>query len=512
MKFLKIFGIVVGVIVLVAVISGVLLVKLVNLNSLKPMIIEQVYKATGKKLTLTKDISLNIFPSLGVEFKQAALSSVPGLGNKPFVEIDDAKVSVKLLPLLQRKIELKQIVADGVDFSWQNKKTGQNVSINNLCIKVDGFNTEDFFPIKLSFAVHSSQPKIDGNVTATGKLKADMLGHQYQVQNFAADIKLQGAGLPDGKLEAKLNSDNVLVNSNQLQIKSFRLIRGKDLVTGSIDVSGFNQAANSNALGALRKIKMQAQIATKHLMVGSLSVNQGKMILNAQDGVIKAEPITAKLYGGDFNGSATVNLQQETAKSSLQFDFSDFQVQSLLNDLSGINNFIGTGNLQANINAGGVDSQSILSTLNGKIKFSLRKGALRGINLGSLIYAGREALGGKAAPPKNDGNQTNFDSITGTVTLADGIASNEDLTLVSNNLQAQGSGTANFVTQKLNYTLEAGLKGKLKKWSVPIVIKGDLLKPEIQLDMKTILRNIGQQIFKGDLSKVQIKIGNFLIK
>ena len=110
---------VLGLGLLMAVIALVLLALfavgfLFDPNDYKAEIIQAVKRETGRDLQLDGDLDLKLFPWVSVAVGEARLGNAPGFGEAPFAEIDNAKLSVKLLPLFSQKIEIGSVELDGL--------------------------------------------------------------------------------------------------------------------------------------------------------------------------------------------------------------------------------------------------------------------------------------------------------------------------------------------------------------------------------------------------------------
>ena len=100
-------GIIVGIIVAVIVIAVVVVLAVFNPNDYRATIQTKLEQQLGRKVSLG-DMSLGIFP---LRFKVANLSIVddPRFSNEPFIQTQLLSVSVKLLPLLSKSVEVDSL-------------------------------------------------------------------------------------------------------------------------------------------------------------------------------------------------------------------------------------------------------------------------------------------------------------------------------------------------------------------------------------------------------------------
>jgi len=106
-------GIVVGIIVAVIVIAVVVVLAVFNPNDYKATIQTKLEQQLGRKVSLG-NMSLGIFP---LRFKVAnlAVADDPKFSNEPFIQTQLLSVSVKLLPLLSKSVEVDSLSLERPD-------------------------------------------------------------------------------------------------------------------------------------------------------------------------------------------------------------------------------------------------------------------------------------------------------------------------------------------------------------------------------------------------------------
>lgn len=94
-------------------------------NSLKPRIIEAVHKATGRDLTIGGDIRLrpSLWPS--VEVSDVSLSNPPGFSRPQMATLKQMRLSLALLPLLSREVEIDSLTLVRPDILLERRADGQ---------------------------------------------------------------------------------------------------------------------------------------------------------------------------------------------------------------------------------------------------------------------------------------------------------------------------------------------------------------------------------------------------
>ncbi|HEY1725698.1 MAG TPA: AsmA family protein [Steroidobacteraceae bacterium] len=124
MRAVKMIGYGIGAVIALLVIV-VLIVRLaVNPNAFKSRIIASVKSSTGRQLSLPGDIKLSLFPWAALELGPASLGSPPEFGGAPFASVRHVALSVKLLPLLHKRLDVGRIEISGLDLQLSKNAAG----------------------------------------------------------------------------------------------------------------------------------------------------------------------------------------------------------------------------------------------------------------------------------------------------------------------------------------------------------------------------------------------------
>jgi AsmA protein len=110
---------------LVIVLAGIgVLLATFDPNAYKDQIEQLAKDKTGRDLALQGDISLSIYPSLGLDLGRAVLGNAAGFGDASFAEVDQVTLNVALLPLLKKQVEVDTVVLDGLSLNLQRNRQG----------------------------------------------------------------------------------------------------------------------------------------------------------------------------------------------------------------------------------------------------------------------------------------------------------------------------------------------------------------------------------------------------
>src|SRR5882672_297129 len=114
MRWLKRLLVVFGGLVALLLILVVVVLVVVDPNDYKDDIARMVREETGRELKLQGDLKLSLFPSIALEVHDATLGNPPGFGAEPFVVIGEARLVVKVLPLLHETLDVTRLLLGGL--------------------------------------------------------------------------------------------------------------------------------------------------------------------------------------------------------------------------------------------------------------------------------------------------------------------------------------------------------------------------------------------------------------
>lgn len=126
MKKLKLVLKILGVVVILLLLALAAVVFTFDPNNYKEAITAQVEKQTGRDFSIDGDISLSVFPWVGVQVEDVELANAEGFSDQPFARIAQLDVKVMLLPLLRKELQVDRVRLRGLFASLEVDKDGNN--------------------------------------------------------------------------------------------------------------------------------------------------------------------------------------------------------------------------------------------------------------------------------------------------------------------------------------------------------------------------------------------------
>jgi AsmA protein len=284
---------IIAVVVILAIAGLIALPFVVDPNDYKQQISEQVEKATGRTLSLDGDIGLSVFPWVALELGPLTLSNAKGFDAEHFAKIDAAQVRIKLMPLLQKKLEMDTIVLDGLVLNlekdkagsanwddlgqsadqkaeddtsdatadessgarlaalsiagveltnanviWSDKSAGAYYNIQNFNLNTDPLEPSKPTAVEMDFDLSSTEPQMTAHIALESQLAIDLDKQLYTLSNLSFKTQAEGDALPLSKIDLAISGDVNADLAKQTVDFSALLIQIQDLaIESTINVS-----------------------------------------------------------------------------------------------------------------------------------------------------------------------------------------------------------------------------------------------------------------------------------
>ncbi len=318
MKFIKISLYSLLALVLLVIVAGVFFVVNFDANDYKTQISAQVKQQTGRELSLGH-IKPSIFPWVGLELQQLALSNAQGFNDSPMLQVERVDVRIELLPLLKQEINVDTLHIYGLDLNLQKNQQGRT-------------NWDDIIEKQQAKKKRSKNNGVTTTQVAEAK-KSDMTSDIPLFRVNGLEIKNAQAHWDDAQLDQKATLKELNIESGLIQLGQFVPLK----------ISALIQTTKPSA-----KVQLQAQaninfdLKTQQLLLNdfSLNLNTGlsefdidELVLNLQTAVsanlekqIFSLPsmsldIDAKgkaIPGGKITANLTTGIEANLAEQLLQ--------------------------------------------------------------------------------------------------------------------------------------------------------------------------------------------------
>jgi len=243
-------------------------------------------------------------------------------------------------------------------------------------------------------------------------------------------------------------------------------------------------ASEESPLLLLRDMDMDAELVLEEMKISGLTLNNIRTRVVAKNGVVRIDPLSGALAGGRLDAVGRVDLNVEPPSVSLS---PVFDLESLGQALSpwGMDRFLtGSGVLDLDLNARGLDVKSILGSLNGGGEYDFRDGSIKGFNLDGMVQ-GLAARNIAEAVRTGVGGSTAFQTLEGVVSIEDGTISLPGMQIITELLGISGDVRLGMADLSLDGQLR--LEGERLN-QIPIALEGTLTEPRLVPDVGDALK------------------------
>lgn len=258
-KTIKTISIVVCVFIALVIVAILLLPKLLNTDTFKQQLTQQVEQYTGQTLTITGDVKLSLFPWLSVHTGAISLSQPAGIApknaqiDKPLLQIASAKIGVKLFPLLQSKFEFSKIELNQPQLHFITAKDGST--------SLTGISNNKPSNIKPSNKSPSTPSAAASTTLTTTPSTTKALPRSDEVSTLAA-IAISGISIINGEFIVEDQAKQTLYKLSKLNIEAADLLSLKLTpvkITALASVNS-NTDRDTNDIETF-KIELQSQVS-----------------------------------------------------------------------------------------------------------------------------------------------------------------------------------------------------------------------------------------------------------
>jgi len=201
----------------------------VSSTSLREMVVDAVQERTGRTLTIVGKTDFTLFPAIGVEVNDAALSNPAHFSKRPFATLEKMQVRLALLPLLTGKVAISRFILVkpslhlAVDAKGQNnwtfsqpKKGAQAPAKKQDSALPVGDVELGVFDISGGFVSYT-------NAQTGAREQLDDINLQIAMANISSPLNVKGAVVWNKdrlKLDVRLNSLQNLLGKNPAEFKA----------------------------------------------------------------------------------------------------------------------------------------------------------------------------------------------------------------------------------------------------------------------------------------------------
>jgi len=443
-------------------------------------------------------------------------------------------------PATSQQLQLQDLSISNLQLNLLSEGSpDQRLSLKSL--KLSDFKANEWAPLDFELVVLSGQTQLD--VKGSAQLQLSENNQLVQLKDFVVETDFTGVPVKQLSLETELK---LALDKKQLewQWKKLQLdeIKGSgqlsvnyakqaviklDLQLDEVDTASYigensaeqagttaQQSSAEPDLSALRQFDLDLKLAVKTLKAAGLHTENLQLALTNKAGLVQIQNASADLYQGKLVAKATLDARKTPVSYSFNKQLFGLALRPMLTDAADIDLLSGTAKLTIEGKGHSLLPEQIKKNLLATGSFEVTDGSLYGVNIAQMIRNAKATLKNETQAGDDSEQKTDFSSLTGSFNLTDAVLTNPDLKMAAPLLRLAGKGSANLLSEELDYQLSTALvntskgqggkeKDDLAGVEIPLKISGTLQKPKYSLDTKALLE--GQLKDKVETQKEKLK-------
>ena len=526
-------GILVGVVVLLAIVAAVALPYIVDNTRVQALIASNASQAVGRPVKFTS-LSIALFPLPAVELHKLEIAEDPQFGAAPFLTLETGRIYLKLRPLLSGRVEFGDITLARPRIALiQNAEGRLNVAsltppAESKTASRQGRSSGGATGGAAAAIV--SRVKIDkGLITYVTRGKGPSQT-PYRVEDLDVTVTGQGSQLAfkgafavrPGDLTVKLADGIIAVNGAktllEAPVRARVGIEGKDVeklvaaaagptptiagpikgdfsLGGTLGVPRISGNVELASVRVTRSNQACPEPKQRTLALGLLKVSGASW-----DGArFQSRPVTTSVSGGPISTNLTLTLDHGAHVQLSDLAIKSMPAEKVLVDFL-CEGYAVSGPLDLS-GALSTNTSDLLNTLGGSGQLRIGPGKVVGPQAIALIGVVTSVAGAASSvlaadvPKALTSSPVDFESITGTYQITNGVLSTKDLLYTAKALKVGVVGDYGLATGRMNLDLRVDHG----RGEVRAKVTGNAASPSVRIDPSSLAGQVDREKVEGGL-------------
>jgi uncharacterized protein involved in outer membrane biogenesis len=296
--------------------------------------------------------------------------------------------------------------------------------------------------------------------------------------NAAAKVRLGG--------EAPFLAANLRLD--RLDVGTFDVAR-----SAPQDVAQLSDATMD--LKSLRLVDATLDFKVDQLRAGGVNMTNIGMKSTLDKGLLRVTLNPADISQGKIAANFTVDASKDIATEAAQVSLTSLKAGPFLSDLAGFKQFDGTLDFRADLTSTGASTKAIVSNLAGNAELTVKNGVVTGHKLPDLFSQVSPFL---PAAWRNLSDKIEISSMNAKFNVTHGIASSDNIHVVSPVADVTGGGDVNLVERTFNLRFAPKVKNGSSDARAPsnpvdlgatILVSGPWSDPKVSADLSGLMNN-----------------------
>lgn len=511
-----------GLIVLLGILAFVVVRQALDPASLRAMAESRLSAALGRRVTIGK-MDVALFPSPAVTGGDIRVGDA-GQAAAPSIGLQSLRIVPKLSSVFSKPIVVDEVDIGGLSLTVRRDKDGRwvlPVPTGSAPADASGASGVD-----AASAVNVGRARLsDGSITIVDDASAGRPARSASIRQIAATMRLEGGTAHLDALTASLGGSTIAGRGTASRsglrfalewralepaaVPEVFALLGMESPAG-LSIAGDRPLTLDIAVDAQGTVDVTGRLAASSVRFGTFALAGLESPLRFAANRLTLDPLTFTAYGGQQRGSLSADLIATPAAWTVRSAIDRVDVNQLLSaNTSAKDKLSGTGRLKVDLR--GATATPIERTVTGTIEAAVTNGVIRNFPLLASLNSALKLTG---ASDKDLG----FESLTGSLHVADARATTNDLVARSGDLTLRAAGTMGF-DQSLDLRGTAtftraksddlvrqlkhlgGLRNPQGEIEVPLGVTGTATTPVFSIDASRMLGRAAEKEVKRQLNR-----------
>ncbi len=239
-------------------------------------------------------------------------------------------------------------------------------------------------------------------------------------------------------------------------------------------------------LAALKSLDLDVIFTVTEIAYGGLDLKNGRFKAGLTDGRLDSTLEALEMGAGQATGTIKLDSRAEPPRAEVALSMSDVAADAIIGAISGKPLLSGTSNVEITAAASGQNQSQLASTLEGKAKFRMGSGALRGFDIRQMISQWWRKWTFDIA------RKTSFERLEAQYDIKKGVLrSSPDLALGGSEVEISSKGDINLPAKRLNQEIRIKVVPPPTSFPIPVKITGAWSQPSIGVDWGGLFSSTG---------------------
>lgn len=243
-------------------------------------------------------------------------------------------------------------------------------------------------------------------------------------------------------------------------------------------------------LKVLQSADLDAVITADQLVLGRLDLKNAQINAKLTNGKLDAKLEKLAIGAGSATGKLSLDSSKAVPHADVALNLVNVAAEPIITEITGKPLLVGTSNVDITATGDGRSQLALASSIEGKAKFHMSKGVIRGFDVRAIMSNWWSSLTGGLKFDIN--KKTGFEKLDAQYDIKKGLmTSSPGLDIGGSEVEVQSRGNVSLPAKLINQEIRVKVVPPPSAPPIPVKISGNWAKPSISMDWGDLLFSSG---------------------